>query len=198
MPARVNPSLKNTTPSHHLPPKLKELWLTLLFKEYNPLKERMMSLLPGMTNDGIILVQNARWKLFNRLMDQAGRDLIPYYTRNHHPFCVLATKAETERCKKLEAAFRTEFLDMCFDKIESAGDDGPPIYQAREGLTPELPPSLRHRLFPNPLLHFQGVYGMPTAEHLGFVLGCWKIRLTLIQSHIVKPSATNQSKSSWV
>ncbi|KAF8453238.1 hypothetical protein BGX38DRAFT_1141672 [Terfezia claveryi] len=130
---------------------LKELWLTLLFKEYNPLKVQMMSIVPGMKDDGITLVHTTRWKLFNRLMDKTGSDLIPDYSRNYHPFCLLATGTLTENCKRLEEAFLVEFIEMMFEEIQDKSS-GLSIYQLRRGLVPQPPHFLEPHLFANSLL----------------------------------------------
>ncbi|RPB19743.1 hypothetical protein L211DRAFT_852934 [Terfezia boudieri ATCC MYA-4762] len=142
----------NTAESESLAvPKLKELWLTALFKEYNPLKVRLMSIVPGMKNEGTTLFNITRWQLFNRLMDKAGSDLIPDYTRNYHPFCVLTAGTQTENCKQLEDAFRAEFIEMMFEEIQDESN-GCTIYQLRRGLVPEPPHMLELHLFGNSLL----------------------------------------------
>ncbi|KAF8427055.1 hypothetical protein EV426DRAFT_707325 [Tirmania nivea] len=150
-PENATPSSQNTVASFHLPPRLKELWLTLIFNQYNPLKEHMMSILPGLKKEGITIVNKTRWKLFNRLMDQAGHELIPHYSRKFHPSCIFTMEAYSEWGKQMEEKFRAEFMEMCFE--EKLGEnDGPTRYQLRRELEPEPPDILVHQLLMDPLL----------------------------------------------
>ena len=99
---KTTPSLQITGASYHLPPLLKELWLSRIFREYKPLKAHIMSvywrpdeILPGKRNKCLQAVYQIRWKLFNRLMDEAGVELIPQYSRNHHAAWVLASTPQS-------------------------------------------------------------------------------------------------------